>query len=140
MDGRLTFLVDTNVWLELLLEQERANEVRRFLEAAESRSLSVSDFTVHSIGVVMTRLKEEAAFKQFLSDTVEDSGMKSIRLDIPDLMRAADICRGLHLDFDDAYQYIAASKHDLRIVSFDTDFDRTPLGRVEPGKALNKRL
>ena len=29
MVGRLMFLVNTNIWLELLLEQEKADEVRR---------------------------------------------------------------------------------------------------------------
>jgi len=38
------------------------------------------------------------------------------------------------LDFDDAYQYIAAEKYDLTIVSFDSDFDRTTRGRKTPSE------
>jgi predicted nucleic acid-binding protein len=30
------YLVDTNVWLELLLEQQRASEVRRFLQLIDA--------------------------------------------------------------------------------------------------------
>jgi predicted nucleic acid-binding protein len=33
------------------------------------------------------------------------------------------------LDFDDAYQYVAAEKHSMALVSFDADFDRTDRGR-----------
>ena len=33
--GRLSYLVDSNVWLELLLEQERAEEVRQFLSLVQ---------------------------------------------------------------------------------------------------------
>ena len=40
-----------------------------------------------------------------------------------------------HLDFDDAYQYTAADEHGLVLVSFDTDFDRTPLQRMTPKQA-----
>jgi len=41
-----------------------------------------------------------------------------------------------HLDFDDAYQYVAAEKYDLTLVSFDADFDRTPRGRRTPGEMI----
>jgi len=34
------------------------------------------------------------------------------------------------LDFDDAYQYALAEKHDLIIVSFDSDFDKTGSTRL----------
>jgi predicted nucleic acid-binding protein len=42
-----------------------------------------------------------------------------------------------NLDFDDAYQYTAAEKYDIQIVSFDTDFDKTPRGRMTPREILN---
>ena len=41
------------------------------------------------------------------------------------------------LDFDDAYQYVAAERFDLEIVSFD-DFDRTSIGRLPPEDALER--
>ncbi len=33
------FLVDTNIWLELLLDQAEAERVRRFLETTDPSSL-----------------------------------------------------------------------------------------------------
>jgi hypothetical protein len=48
----------------------------------------------------------------------------------------AEVVQNLNLDFDDAYQYVLADGRKLRLVSFDADFDGTPLGRVTPGKAL----
>ena len=36
------------------------------------------------------------------------------------------------LDFDDAYQYIAAEQSSAILVSFDGDFDRTERGRQAP--------
>jgi len=38
------YLVDTNVWLERLLEQERTEEVKRFLDSVSSDQLSITDF------------------------------------------------------------------------------------------------
>lgn len=41
-----------------------------------------------------------------------------------------------NLDFDDAYQYVAAEKYNLTIVSLDSDFDRTERGRRDPAEVL----
>ena len=42
------------------------------------------------------------------------------------------------LDFDDAYQYVAAETHNLTLVSFDADFDRTERGRKTPADVLKE--
>jgi predicted nucleic acid-binding protein len=46
------------------------------------------------------------------------------------------VIKQFNLDFDDAYQYVAAEKHDLTIVSFDSDFERTGRGRKTPAEVL----
>ena len=43
---------------------------------------------------------------------------------------------GHGLDFDDAFQYVAAERFDLQLVSFDADFDHTPRGRMTPAQAM----
>jgi predicted nucleic acid-binding protein len=43
------------------------------------------------------------------------------------------------LDFD-AYQYVAAEKHDLVIVSFDADLDHTERGRKTPADVAQARF
>ena len=48
------YLVDTNVWLERLLDQTRSAEVGQFLGAIASDELLMSDFTLHSIGSFWT--------------------------------------------------------------------------------------
>ena len=68
------YLVDTNVWLELLLEQNKAQEVRKFFQMTESHLLSITEFSIYSIGIILTRLKKDVIFEDFLSDTLEDSG------------------------------------------------------------------
>ena len=42
------------------------------------------------------------------------------------------------LDFDDAYQYIAAKRYDLTFISLDSDFDRTDLGRRSPDEVMRQ--
>jgi uncharacterized protein len=58
-------------------------------------------------------------------------------LDTIDLKQLLTIRRRFRLDFDDAYQYVAAEKHNLTLVSFDSDFDRTARGRKTPDALLS---
>ena len=128
------FLIDTNVWLELLLEQDKAGDVRQFLQAIEGRLLAITDFSVYSIGIILTRLKKDVLFEDFLSDTIEDSGVKRIYLDSTDLKKLLTVRKRFNLDFDDAYQYVSAEKYGLTLISFDSDFDRTERGRKLPSQ------
>lgn len=48
----------------------------------------------------------------------------------------AHFAQQFRLDFDDAYQYALAERYNLIIVSFDSDFDRTPRGRKEPSDLI----
>jgi len=132
------YLVDTNVWLESILDQERAEEARSFMRRVEGRLLAITEFSIYSVGVILSRLKKREACSDFLMDTVEDTGLLRIRLDTQDLLRALEVCERFRLDFDDAYQYVAAEKHDLTLVSFDADFDRTERGRQTPADILGE--
>lgn len=128
------FLVDTNVWLETLLEQKRAEEARRFFQNVEAGLLAITEFSLYSIGIILTRLKKDDAFEDFLSDTIEDSGVMRIRLDTPDLRELLAARKQFRLDFDDAYQYVAAVKYGYTLVSFDSDFDGTLRGKKTPAE------
>jgi predicted nucleic acid-binding protein len=128
------FLVDTNVWLELLLEQQKAREVRQFLERHEAVELAITEFSLYSIGIILTRLKKDELFADFLADTLEGSGLLLIRLDVRGLNELLTVRQKFGLDFDDAYQYVAAESHDLTLLSFDSDFDRTERGRKTPAE------
>jgi predicted nucleic acid-binding protein len=127
-------LVDTNVWLERMLDQERSEEVGAFLGRTPSNQLFITDFALHSIGLVLSRLGQLDAFTSFLRDLFIEGSLGLIRLEPADLAESALVMRRFSLDFDDAYQYTAATSYGLTLVSFDTDFDRTELGRKSPAE------
>ncbi|MFA6372324.1 MAG: hypothetical protein WCW68_06845 [Methanothrix sp.] len=79
------YLLDTNVWLELLLQQERAAEVRRFLQSIDADQLSMTEFALNSIGLITSRLRKEKVFEAFISDIREDSAVRRICLSAFDL-------------------------------------------------------
>jgi len=96
----------------------------------------MSDFSLHSIGVFLSRRKQIDALREFLNDVVGELGIKVKRLDEEDLSSLCDVLEEYGLDFDDAYQYASAQKFDLTLVSFDSDFDKTEQGRIVPSKVL----
>ncbi len=71
-------------------------------------------------------------FLRAVKDLLFTGGMTLLRLIPSDLADVARRAKQFGLDFDDAYQYVAADKHNLVIVSFDADFDRTERGRKQP--------
>ncbi|MCH7762003.1 type II toxin-antitoxin system VapC family toxin [candidate division TA06 bacterium] len=130
------YLVDTNVWLERLLDQTRSEEIGRFLETISSESLFITDFAFHSIGVVLNRLNQKEVFLQFIQDVFVNGAIHLIHLEPEDMMRLVHVIEQFKLDFDDAYQYVAAEKLNLIIISLDSDFDNTERKRKTPAEAL----
>jgi predicted nucleic acid-binding protein len=96
-------------------------------------NLFITDFSFHSIGVVMVRLNRMNAYLKFVDDVFINGAVTVIRLEPDDIQRLVEVMDQFKLDFDDAYQYTAAEKCDLTLVSFDRDFDSTDLGRKMPG-------
>jgi hypothetical protein len=137
--GRLTvFLVDTNVWLERLLDQERSEEVGRFLDQTSPAQYCLTEFAFYSIGITLIRLAKKDLLLKFARDTISDLTVRLVRLGPEDIERVVAATELFKLDFDDAYQYVAAEKHNLTLVSFDSDFDRTERGRRTPADALGE--
>jgi len=130
------YLLDTNVWLELLLEQANEKDVRRFLREVDPTALHMTEFAFYSIGIVLLRLRKAELFRRFIRDTLLDGGVGLIRLGPEDMVTLAESSERFNLDFDDAYQYVAAEKYGLVLLSFDADFDRTERGRKTPAEAL----
>ena len=62
------------------------------------------------------------------------AGTSLISLLVEDMASVIQAAQQYHLDFDDAYQYVAAAKNNLNLVSFDSDFDRTDRGRKRPAE------
>lgn len=127
------YLIDTNIWLERLLDQERSAEVGSFLDRIPSNHLFITDFSFHSIGVIMGRLNRMNVYLNYIKDAFFYGSVTIIRLEPDDMKRMVEVMDQFKLDFDDAYQYIAAEKCGLTLVSFDKDFDNTDLGRKMPG-------
>ena len=61
------YLVDTNIFLEILLAQDKSEACKTFL-SDHIDELAISDFSLHSIGVILFRHKAHDIFSQFIED------------------------------------------------------------------------
>jgi len=132
------YLLDTNIWLERLLAQERSHEVGAFLSVIPARELLITDFSFHSIGVILNRLGQHEGFLRFVQDVFIDHGVSLVSLAPEKMPQVIGVMKAYGLDFDDAYQFVAAEMYEAVLVSFDSDFAQTPLGQVTPKDVLDR--
>ena len=130
------YLVDTNIWLEQLLAQAKSSEVAYFLNRIPSNQLFITDFAFHSICVILTRLQRTPILLEFIKDVFIDGSVSMISILPDETSTIINAMQDFRLDFDDAYQYVAADRYDLLIISFDSDFNRTPKGRKTPAEIV----
>ncbi|CAN5903784.1 type II toxin-antitoxin system VapC family toxin [soil metagenome] len=135
----LTYLLDTNVWLERLLDQDRAGEVKQILDVVPSSRLLITDFSFHSIGVILVRLGLPETLLGFTGDLFDRGSVRLLTLGPMDMERIVAVASEYGLDFDDAYQYVAADANNVPLVSFDSDFDKTERGRITPLQIMTER-
>ena len=126
------YLLDTNIILEILLDQERADEAALLLREVPGRSFWVSDFSLFSIGIHLFRRGKSGVFDGLVRSLFVEGGARLARLDTGELHRVVSASAEYGLDFDDAYQLSCAERYDLSLISFDAHFDRTGKGRRTP--------
>ena len=130
--GTNVYLLDTNIFLELLLDQKEAASVQALLNTQIPKYLHISDLAFHSIGIILYQKNAARLFSDFVRDLFGEGGITILSLTSEDIVRVEQVAAAFGLDFDDAYQYVVAEKFDLVLVSFDTDFDRTDKKRIMP--------
>jgi len=129
------YLVDTNIFLEALLEQNKAQEVRSLFQKIDLEEMFITDLSLHSMGIILFGLGKFELFSSFLDDMIVD-GIEILSLQSVELKSLHGIAQSFNLDFDDAYQYSVAEKYNLQLISFDQDFDRSKRKKKEPSEIL----
>lgn len=113
------YLVDTNIWLERLLDQDKSEVVAKFLNKIPLDNLYISDFAFHSIGVILSRYSKYDVLESFVNDLAENGQIEQLTLNFSNFTLLLSNINNFNLDFDDACQLTIAQKFDLKIVSFD---------------------
>lgn len=137
-----TYLVDTNIFLEVMLSQAKKGDCKRLLSMLREGKIRgvITDFTIHSIMVLMDRFKKRQQLKTFLSSLTAYKELHIYTTSITDEVRSVEEATKTGLDIDDAIQYIVAlSVNAEAIISFDKHFDKLKLPRKEPAEILAEK-
>lgn len=134
-------LIDANIFLELMLDQAKADECERFLAAVEdgSQRAFITDLTLDSILIIMeNKGKSPSELATFISSIATYRGLKLYWLSLVDRLHATVHMSRRGLDFEDSTTLEAARRLAAEgIVSFDKDFDGLPdARRLEPKDLL----
>ncbi|MCK4762151.1 MAG: PIN domain-containing protein [Candidatus Aminicenantes bacterium] len=114
-------LADTNIFLEILLKQDKKEDCKKFLKA-NAGNIHITDFSLHSIGVVCFRYGKEEVFQEFIEDILPHVEVETLPMD--NYQEVVDNKKKLNLDFDDSYQYTTAKNLQLKIATMDRDFKK----------------
>jgi predicted nucleic acid-binding protein len=128
------YLIDTNIFLEFLLRQDRAPESKKLMDEIQegAHSAYVTVFALHSIEVILDGAGKRNILSDFLETIEQAKGLTIYPTSITEEQEAMQYIEKFSLDFDDALQYYVAHTLHLTLVSFDHDFQRTDVKRVEP--------
>ncbi len=130
------YLIDSNIFLELVFEQDRSIECKAFLQKVKSGEINsaISDFNIDSILLAIYRQTKNALLMEtFLTSVLRFTGLDVYFLSMEDRLEGIKHIKTHSLDFEDALTLQAALASSCSaIVSFDRDFDNLPVKRVEP--------
>ena len=132
------YLIDTNVFLELLLNRAFKNDCARLLKEVEIGNLKVyvSSFSIHSIEVILSNFNKQNELKIFLSSIIDFEGLSVYSTNLEEELDAIEEMES-GLDFDDALQSFITKKLKASIVSYDKHFDKIKgLKRLTPSDIL----
>jgi predicted nucleic acid-binding protein len=118
-------LVDTNVFLELLLNQAKAADCASFLERIEQGQSQgfVTDFTIHSLAVILERTGHGSMLPQLFASLSAFRGLTVLHASLSEQSDVAAFAIEVGLDFDDGYQAYFAHRMNVPIISYDHHFD-----------------
>jgi len=118
-------LIDTNIFLEVFLDQDKSEDCLKLIEKVESGDIKafITDFSVHSIGIIISKEKGNSLLPEIFSSLSSFEGLSLINATLEEQISIAVLANQTKLDFDDAYQLYFCKKYNVPIVSFDKDFD-----------------
>lgn len=130
-------MIDANVFLEVLYKRERWEEAKEFLVGVKEGAVRafVPHFILHGVSALLG--KPELVAK-FLAEVSTWRGLSIVETTVQEEIAACQLAAEAGLDFDDGLVYYVARQLRVPVVSYDRDFDRTDVGRVEPAEASRR--
>ena len=128
-------LIDTNIFLEVMLGQTRQHDCAEFLTQVRTggKNAAVTNFSIYSIMIVLAKEKKLPELNTFLHSLSAYAGLTIHVPSTNDLIEAAKLLADGKFDIDDGIQYASANSLSSEgIVSLDKHFDNQEIPRIEP--------
>lgn len=141
------YLIDTNIFLEVLLDQDNKESCVELLEKIEKGEIHaiVTSFALHSIAIILEKLEGIDSYRKFLELLTDFEGLVTYSTTPQDEIEICETSKKFGLTFDDSLHYFVAKAFRLKLVSLDSDFDKTDVTRIHPqslmkmGKGSNEK-
>ncbi len=129
------FLIDTNIFIEVLAGQGRAQECRALLGRIESGGLdcACSHFAIHSACLFLERHNIPSGIRQFLEYLLSLENLVVLNTSLEDDLEIRALGEQTGLDFDDSLQcYVARQIGCEAIITLDADFRKAGIATLAP--------
>lgn len=133
----MVYFIDTSIFLEIELNQERKGEAKGFLKKVWKNEIKAltTDFNIDSTVIMMQNKKAKLDnIKKFLINMAILEGLTIYEINLVDRVLTTKMMEKNKLRYDDALNYFTMKSLGLKeIVSFDPDYDKLPdIKRIEP--------
>ena len=121
------YFIDANIFLELQLNQQRADQCDTFLRKIQKGLIkaATTDFHLDTIIIIMEKYRKSPAdLRLFISSLIGFEGLEIYFLSLTDRLKAIKHMDEFKLDYDDALAYQAMKALNIsNMVSYDKHFD-----------------
>ncbi len=132
MEIKEGLLFDTNIFLEIFLSQENSELSKTLINHDKLNKIFLSDFSLHSIGVILSRKNKSQIFDLFINDIIQSKKIEILSINIENMPKITQNIANFNLDFDDAYQLSLCNIYNLSIVTYDKDFNKDKINYLSP--------
>src|SRR5690606_450573 len=98
----------------------------------------LSDFSFHSIGVILSKKNKSDIFELFIKDILQCNKISIISISLENMINITQNINKYNLDFDDAYQLTLSQIFDINIVNYDSDFNNIEINSIHPKELINQ--
>ncbi|MCX6258323.1 MAG: PIN domain-containing protein [Bacteroidia bacterium] len=130
------YLVDTNIWIERLLNQRRSEEIAEFLAQTYTRELFISDISLHSLVFLMLRFDKKNELITLLNDLFNNGKITVVSLNPEEINQVITGMEGHNLEYEDAYLLECARKYDLIIVTLNENLKKLDSKTLDPKEII----
>jgi len=137
MDKREVVFIDANIFLEVILKDEKNESCKNYLNKIKNNEVMAitSDFIIYTCLLQIERnIKDNEKLKKFILGINSLNGLEIIRPYLTDIHNAIEIANKESLDFDDSLVVSCMKSANInKLVSFDKHFDKVKtINRIEP--------